>query len=117
MFHYLVKRISVRRIILIVASGGMFAGIVWFANRAVQKGFLGERARLGAQILAPMRDLYTNVLEQPINAGVGGRGFRYRFSNRYAGRHVFGLLARREIDLAPISSYSQELAISISSKV
>jgi hypothetical protein len=105
---------DMRRTIVILATGAMFAGIVWVANRTAQKGYLGEHARLGAQMLAPMRDLYTNILEQPISVAVGGRRFQYRFSNRYAGRHVFGLLARRDIELAPISSYSQRLAISIS---
>ena len=99
---------------MIVATGVMFAGIVWVTNRTAQKGYLGEHARLAAQMLVPMRDLYTNVLEQPISVAVGGRRFQYRFSNRYAGRHVFGLLARRHIDLSPISSPSQALAISIS---
>ncbi|MGH7228855.1 MAG: hypothetical protein ACREIH_06515 [Nitrospiraceae bacterium] len=106
-----------RTILLKLGSGVLLAGVVWLTNNAIQKGYLGVRPRALAQFYAPMYDLYDNVLEAPINVATSGRRFHYRFSNRYSGRHVFGVLACRDFDVPTPSSYAKNLALSISCRV
>ncbi len=82
-------------------------------NSLLQKGYLGEPPRRLAQVLVPKADLYQQILQEPIDVGTSGAAFHYRFRNRYAGRHTFGLLARGDIPLERPASYTGTLALSI----
>ena len=82
-------------------------------NSLLQKGYLGEPSRWLAQFFVPKADLYHRLFQEPIDVGTSGAVFHYRFRNRYAGLHTFGLLAHGDVPLARSDSFTRTLALSI----
>ena len=98
---------------IVVAITALLLVVAPTVNSTVQKGYLGEPARLLAQMFVPKSDLYQRLFQEPIDVGTSGAVFHYRFFNRYAGRHTFGLLALGDIPQAPASSFTRTLSLSI----
>src|SRR2546422_204207 len=97
----------------LVASAALFVAVAPTVNSSLQKGYLGEPPRWLAQMLVPKADLYQRLFQEPIDVGTSGALFHYRFLNRYAGRHTFGLLAHGDIPIAPSASFTRTLGLAI----
>jgi hypothetical protein len=86
-------------------------------NWSFQKGYFGNTLARSAQFYVQMPDLYDYRLNASINVAEDGNRYKYELSNRYAGKHEFGLIACHDFAFASKDSFLSGLSLSIACSV